>query len=110
MNYKDNLSWHKFTPTHKSVTISSFCSTSPTATRTAIPTMTTCRELGLDPAFYLSRERNENEIFPWEVIDCGVSRRHLWHEYQRARAGLLSPRCASGCSRCGICGREEEPG
>lgn len=67
----------------------------------------TCRELGLDPAFYLSRERNAEEIFPWEVIDCGVSRRHLWNEYQRARAGQLSPRCASGCSRCGICGRED---
>lgn len=67
----------------------------------------TCRELDLDPAFYLSRERSADEIFPWEVIDCGVSRRHLWNEYQRARAGLLSPRCAAGCSRCGICGREE---
>ena len=67
----------------------------------------TCRELGLDPAFYLSRERSENEIFPWEVTDCGVSRRHLWNEYQRAHAGQLSPRCATGCSRCGICGRED---
>ena len=65
----------------------------------------TCRELELDPAFYLSRERSEDEIFPWEVIDCGVSRRHLRNEYQRAVAGLLSPRCAAGCSRCGICGR-----
>jgi radical SAM superfamily enzyme YgiQ (UPF0313 family) len=70
---------------------------------------TTCRELDLDPAFYLSRERSESEIFPWEVIDCGVSRRHLWNEYQRACAGQLSPRCASGCSRCGVCGREESP-
>ncbi|MDZ4183532.1 MAG: radical SAM protein [Desulfuromonadales bacterium] len=66
----------------------------------------TCRELDLDPAFYLSRERGEDEIFPWEVIDCGVSRRHLWNEYQRAIAGLLSPRCAAGCSRCGICGQK----
>jgi radical SAM superfamily enzyme YgiQ (UPF0313 family) len=67
----------------------------------------TCRELGLDPTFYLSRQRGADEIFPWEVIDCGVSRRHLWNEYQRARAGQLSPRCASGCSRCGICGQED---
>jgi radical SAM superfamily enzyme YgiQ (UPF0313 family) len=67
----------------------------------------TCRELDLDPAFYLSRERSESEIFPWEIIDCGVQRRHLWNEYQRARAGRLSPRCAAGCSRCGICGQED---
>jgi radical SAM superfamily enzyme YgiQ (UPF0313 family) len=69
---------------------------------------TTARELDLDPAFYLSRERGADEIFPWEVIDCGVARRHLWNEYQRARAGQLSPRCATGCSRCGVCGRREE--
>lgn len=67
----------------------------------------TCRELDLDPTFYFGRERGENEIFPWEVIDSGVQRRHLWNEYQRAAAGLLSPRCASGCSRCGVCGRND---
>ena len=66
----------------------------------------TCRELNLDPTFYLSRERGETEIFPWEVIDCGVTRRHLWSEYQRAIAGKLSPRCAAGCSRCGVCGQQ----
>lgn len=68
---------------------------------------TTCRELSLDPAFYLSRTRREDEIFPWELIDSGVARRHLWAEYQRALAGLLSPRCAAGCSRCGVCGRRD---
>lgn len=63
-----------------------------------------CREIDLDPTFYLSRERAGDEILPWEVIDSGVSRRHLRSEYQRAVAGKLSPRCAAGCSRCGICG------
>jgi len=50
---------------------------------------------------------NTKVDIPWEIIDSGVSRRHLWNEYQRAGAGLLSPRCAIGCSRCGICGRED---
>lgn len=63
-----------------------------------------CREVGLDPAFYVTRERGENEHFPWEVIDNGVRRAYLWEEYQKALAGRATPRCAPGCRRCGVCG------
>jgi radical SAM superfamily enzyme YgiQ (UPF0313 family) len=62
-----------------------------------------CREEGLDPSFYIHRERREDEIFPWEVLDSGVSRGYLWREYRQALAGLLTPRCAPGCRRCGVC-------
>ena len=31
-----------------------------------------CRETGLDPGFYVTRERGESELFPWEVLDSGV--------------------------------------
>ncbi|SDM35531.1 Radical SAM superfamily enzyme YgiQ, UPF0313 family [Geoalkalibacter ferrihydriticus] len=63
-----------------------------------------CRELGLDPDFYVTRPRGEAEMFPWEVIDNGVRRDYLWQEYQRARQGQITPRCAPGCRRCGVCG------
>lgn len=63
-----------------------------------------CREVGLDPAFYVTRERSENELFPWEVIDNGVRRTYLWEEYQKALAGRSTPRCVPGCRRCGVCG------
>jgi radical SAM superfamily enzyme YgiQ (UPF0313 family) len=63
-----------------------------------------CREGGLDPAFYLTRERGEEEIFPWEVLDSGVARGYLWQEYRRALAGEATPRCTPGCRRCGVCG------
>ncbi len=63
-----------------------------------------CREEGIDSSFYIHRERDENEIFPWEVLDSGVSRQHLRQEYRRALAGLPTPRCAPGCRRCGVCG------
>jgi radical SAM superfamily enzyme YgiQ (UPF0313 family) len=62
-----------------------------------------CRAAGLDPAFYLTRERRENEVFPWEVIDNGVTREYLWREYRRALQGELTPPCAPGCRRCGVC-------
>jgi radical SAM family uncharacterized protein len=57
---------------------------------------------GLDPAFYAHRERGEDELFPWEHIDAGVTRRFLWREYRRAREGQLSPDCRAGCHDCGI--------
>jgi radical SAM superfamily enzyme YgiQ (UPF0313 family) len=39
----------------------------------------------VDKAFYIHRERDKREIFPWDVIDHGISREHLWAEFQRAR-------------------------
>jgi radical SAM superfamily enzyme YgiQ (UPF0313 family) len=62
-----------------------------------------CRAADLEPEFFL-RERGEDEVFPWEVIDNGVTRDYLWREYQRGLAGELSPPCAPGCRRCGVCG------
>ena len=63
-----------------------------------------CREVGLDPSFYITRQRSEKEIFPWEIIDNGVTRDYLWREYQRGLEGKQTPRCAPGCRRCGVCG------
>lgn len=63
-----------------------------------------CREVNLNPDFYIGRERNEEEIFPWELIDQGVLRKYLWDEYQRGLKGQFTPRCMPGCQRCGVCG------
>ncbi len=57
--------------------------------------------LGLDE--YVTRQREKDEVFPWEVIDQGISRGYLWREYQNALQGKLTPRCFAGCTRCGIC-------
>lgn len=62
-----------------------------------------CRDSGLDIDFYVTRERGENEILPWEVIDVGVKRDYLRAEYQRGLQEQLTPPCSRGCSRCGIC-------
>lgn len=62
-----------------------------------------CREVNLEDSFYSERERDQEEVFPWEIIDSGVRRSYLYQEYLRARRGLLTGRCHSGCRRCGIC-------
>ena len=56
---------------------------------------------GLDPAFYTERERADDEIFPWELIDAGVSRTFLLREWDRARRGETTPNCRVSCSGCG---------
>lgn len=63
------------------------------------------REWDGDPAWFLDRERDEDEPFPWEVVDVGVERAHLWKEWQRARRGKNSPGCPDkGCHACRACG------
>ncbi len=61
-----------------------------------------CREVGIDPAFYLTRERGADELFPWEIIDQGVDRDYLWQEYQAALAASPGTICRPGCKRCGM--------
>ena len=56
---------------------------------------------GLDLSFYASRERGRDELLPWEVIDTGVRREHLWREREKSRASQLSPDCRARCAGCG---------
>ncbi len=60
-------------------------------------------EAGIDISVYIFRERDENELFPWDFIDCGVSKKWLYREWQNARAGRVTRNCRDGCSGCG-CG------
>jgi len=61
-----------------------------------------CKEAGLDPAFYLYRERANDELFPWEIIGQGVQRRHLYEEYLAALQARTGYTCHPGCRRCGM--------
>lgn len=56
---------------------------------------------GIDIDFYNTRERGEDEIFPWDFIDVGVSREFLLREWRAAMAGNVTPNCRARCSGCG---------
>ncbi len=61
-------------------------------------------EAGLDKDFYAARQRGEHEVFPWEHISPGVSRKFLWNEWQKAYAQQLTHDCRrSTCTGCGVC-------
>ncbi len=59
------------------------------------------REVGLDPDFYACRRRSEDEIFPWDHLDIGVTKAFLLAENRKAHESTTTPNCRQQCSHCG---------
>ncbi|HPH94429.1 MAG TPA: TIGR03960 family B12-binding radical SAM protein [Anaerolineaceae bacterium] len=59
-------------------------------------------EAGIDPAFYSHRQRELDEILPWDHINTGVSKNYLKQDYQWSLDGRSRPDCAVQCAACGI--------
>jgi radical SAM superfamily enzyme YgiQ (UPF0313 family) len=62
--------------------------------------------LPYNPDFWVMRERDRDEPFPWEVVDYGLRRSFLWEEYRKGLDEKESPFCMpeKQCRRCGVCG------
>ena len=58
-------------------------------------------ECGVDIAFYTTRERSIDEVFPWDFIDAGVTKEFLKREWENAMKGQVTPNCRQQCSGCG---------
>jgi len=58
-------------------------------------------EVGIDASFYANRPFAKDEILPWDIIDCGVSKAFLWREREKAYREQTTPSCAEQCSGCG---------
>lgn len=58
-------------------------------------------EAGIDIAFYTRRERDPEELFPWDFIDIGVRKDFLWQELEASREERVTPNCREHCSGCG---------
>ncbi len=75
--------------------------------------METFEECGIDTSFYTTRERGLDEIFPWDFIDCGVSKEFLKREWQNALNEDVTKNCKQQCNACGAarfkCGICTEP-
>ena len=56
---------------------------------------------GLDMAFYANRRFGDDEILPWEIIDCGVTREFFAREREKAYAAKTTKNCREQCSACG---------
>ncbi len=58
-------------------------------------------ECGVDPDFYTTRGFGLDEILPWDIIDCGVTKQYLKRERALAYEGKTTPSCAEHCNGCG---------
>ena len=58
-------------------------------------------ETGVDVDFYTLRERDVEEILPWDFIDAGVTKKFLIREWQQAKNETVTPNCRQQCSGCG---------
>ena len=58
-------------------------------------------ESGISPDEYI-RERDENEILPWDFIDIGVTKEFLLSERRKAYAGIVTGNCQNSCKGCGL--------
>lgn len=56
---------------------------------------------GIDPDFYTMRERDVEEVLPWDFIDVGVSKEFLKREWKTALGEIVTPNCRMRCSGCG---------
>ena len=50
---------------------------------------------------YLYRQRDLDEILPWDFIDAGPSRAFMVREYQKAMKEQITANCREHCSGCG---------
>jgi len=65
------------------------------------------KAVAVNPDFYVLRERDLDEILPWDFIDHHISKAFLQAEYRRALEGRPGVVCqADSCRLCGVCGSE----
>ncbi len=68
------------------------------------PWMQAFADCNIDPAFYSERQRPNNELFPWDFVDTGVSKTYLADENELATVGICTSDCRQvGCLNCGVC-------
>jgi radical SAM family uncharacterized protein len=54
--------------------------------------------------WYTTRERERDEVLPWDHLDSGLDKAWLWTDWQDALSGEEVDDCRwSGCFDCGVC-------
>jgi len=59
---------------------------------------------GVDLEWYTTRERDYDEVLPWDHLDAGLDRDWLWEDWQDAIDGAEVEDCRwTPCYDCGVC-------
>ncbi|WCC80618.1 TIGR03960 family B12-binding radical SAM protein [Cutibacterium equinum] len=60
--------------------------------------------LGVSLDWFVTRERDREEVLPWEHLDSGLDRDWLWNDWQAALNEETVSDCLRGpCYNCGVC-------
>ncbi len=66
--------------------------------------MAAARAVGVDVDWYTTREREENEVLPWDHLDSGLDKDWLWADWQDALDEQDLDDCRwIPCFDCGVC-------
>lgn len=58
----------------------------------------------VDVAWFTTRERDQNEVLPWDHLDSGLDKDWLWEDWKDALSGVEVEDCRwSPCFDCGVC-------
>lgn len=57
---------------------------------------------GLDMDFYACRNREYDEVFPWDSFDYYVTKQFLIRENKTAHDAVTTPNCREKCAGCGV--------
>jgi len=58
----------------------------------------------VDVDWYTTREREQNEVLPWDHIDSGLDKDWLWQDWQDALSDVEVEDCRwTPCFDCGVC-------
>ncbi|MGO1049452.1 TIGR03960 family B12-binding radical SAM protein [Crossiella sp. CA198] len=61
-------------------------------------------QVGVDLAWYTTREREELEVLPWDHLDSGLDKEWLWSDWQDALDERELDDCRwTPCFDCGVC-------
>ncbi|MEY3278365.1 MAG: hypothetical protein RLZZ426_851 [Actinomycetota bacterium] len=59
---------------------------------------------GVDVAWYTTRERERDEVLPWDHLDSGLDKEWLWEDWQDALTETPLEDCRwTPCFDCGVC-------
>ncbi|MDE0084083.1 MAG: radical SAM protein [Candidatus Poribacteria bacterium] len=62
------------------------------------------RKHGLSPDFYALRQREFNEVNPWDHLDLNVKPQFLQLEFNKHEKGFMTSECdTTVCKKCGAC-------
>lgn len=61
------------------------------------------QKLGINIEKVASKEYEENEKLPWEIVNYGVNKPWLLAEYKKAKEAISTIPCEVKCNNCGVC-------